>query len=88
MHYKGHLYLRKWLQLKSTMLVELHTSPTIGHSRFTKTYERVKRYFFWDGMKHDVRTFVAECDLYQCNKGETIKSPDTLQQLMIPPAIW
>jgi hypothetical protein len=31
---------------------------------------------------------VVECDVYQCNKGETIKAPGTLQPLSIPPAIW
>jgi hypothetical protein len=38
-------------------------------------------------MKHDVRKFVAECDVCQCNKGETIKSLGTLQPLPIPLAI-
>jgi hypothetical protein len=37
--------------LSSIVLSELHASLTIGHSWFTKTYERVKHYFFWDGMK-------------------------------------
>jgi hypothetical protein len=31
---------------------------------------------------------VAECDFYQCNKGEIVKSPDTLQPLPIPPSNW
>jgi hypothetical protein len=39
-------------------------------------------------MKHDVHTFVAECDVYQCNKGETFKSTGTLQPLPIIPTIW
>ena len=39
-------------------------------------------------MKKNVHTFVAECDVCQCNKGEIIKSPGTLQPLLIPPAIW
>ena len=39
-------------------------------------------------MKEDVRNFVAECDVCQCNKGETIKSPVTQQLLPIPPTIW
>jgi hypothetical protein len=39
-------------------------------------------------MKKDVRNFVAECDVCQCKKGETVKSPGTLQPLPIPPAIW
>ena len=39
-------------------------------------------------MKQDVCNFVVECDVCQCNKGETINSPSTLQPLSIPPAIW
>jgi hypothetical protein len=87
-HYKGHLYLSNRSQIKSTVLFELHATPTAGQSRFTKTYDRVKHYFFWDGMKKDVRTFVVECDVCQRNKGETIKSPCIIQLIMIPPTIW
>jgi hypothetical protein len=86
--YKGCLYLSKQSKLKSMILSELHATPTAGNSEFTKTYDRVKRSFFWDGMKQDSCNFIAECDVCQCNKGETIKSPGTLQPLLIPPAIW
>jgi hypothetical protein len=86
--YKIRLYLSKELQLKSTVLSELHASPTVGNLVFTKTYERVKRSFFLDGMKQDVCAFVAECDVSQCNKGEAFKTPGTLQLLLIPPTIW
>jgi hypothetical protein len=88
LRYKGHLYLSKQSKLKSMVLSKLHATPTAGHSGFTKTYDRVKRSFFWDGMKQDIHNFVAECDVCQCNKGETVKSPGTLQPLLIPPAIW
>jgi hypothetical protein len=62
--------------------------PQLVTSRFTKTYDRVKRSFFSDDMKQDVRNFVVECDVCQCNKGEIVKSLGTLQPLSIPPAIW
>jgi hypothetical protein len=39
-------------------------------------------------MKQDIRKFVAECEVCQRNKGETFKSPCTLQPLLIPPTIW
>jgi hypothetical protein len=39
-------------------------------------------------MKQDIHNFVAKCEVYQCNKGETGKSLGTLQPLPIPPAIW
>jgi hypothetical protein len=69
------------------VLFELHATPTTVHSGFTKTYDRVKRYFFWDGMKKDAHTFVAKCDVCQHDRDETIKPPDTLQPLPIPPTI-
>ena len=31
---------------------------------------------------------MVECDVCQRNKGETVKSPGTLQPLLIPPVIW
>jgi hypothetical protein len=86
--YKIHLYLIKQSKLKSTILSELHATPTAGHLGFTKPYDRVKRSFFWDGMKQDIHNFVVECEVCQRNKVETVKSPSILQPLMIPPAIW
>jgi hypothetical protein len=88
LRYKGCLYLSKQSKIKSTVLSELHATPTAGHSRFTKTYDRVKRSFFWDGMKQDISNFVIECDVCQSNKGEIVKSLGTLQPLPIPPANW
>ena len=70
------------------VLFELHATPTARHSGFTKIHDWVKHSFFWDYMKQDVHNFVAECDVCQCNKGETFKSPGTLQPLSIPHAIW
>jgi hypothetical protein len=88
LHYKGRLYFSKQSQLKSTVLFELHATPTTGQSGFTKTYDQVKHSFLGDGMKQDVCNFVAEWDVFQRNKGEIVKSPGTLQLLLIPPAIW
>jgi hypothetical protein len=88
LRHKGRLYLSNQSKLKFAILSELHATPTTGHAEFTKTYDRVKCYFLWDGMKQDVRNFVAECDVCQCNKGETTKSHGTLKPLLIPPAIW
>jgi hypothetical protein len=39
-------------------------------------------------MKQDIFNFVTDCDVCQCNKGETVKSPITLQPIPIPLAIW
>jgi hypothetical protein len=86
--YKDRLYLCKNSQLKQKVLLELHTSPVGGHSGFLKTYHRVKKEFFWDGLKTDVQRFVAECLVCQQNKVETIKTPGLLQPLSIPSQRW
>ena len=39
-------------------------------------------------MKQYIHNFVVECEVCQCNKGEIVKSPGTLQSLPIPHAIW
>eukprot|EP00253_Pinus_taeda_P036585 PITA_36585 len=39
-------------------------------------------------MKKDILTFVAECDVCQRHKGETVKAPGTLQPLPISTSIW
>ena len=52
--YKDHLYLCKNSQLKQKILMEFHISPLGGHSGILKTYHRVKKEFFWDGLKSDI----------------------------------
>lgn len=74
--------------LKTHILEVLHSSPTTDHVGFQKTYACTHHSFFWTGMKTDMLTFVAECDVCQCHKGETIKSIGTLQPFPIPTSIW
>jgi len=59
-----------------------------GHAGFLKTYQRIKKDFFWKRMKKDIQKFVRECKVFQRNKGETIKYPGLLQPLHIPNQIW
>ena len=68
--------------------MEFHTSPLGGHSRFLKTYQRVKKEFFWDGLKCDIPNFLAECLVYQQNKVEIIKTLSLLQPLPIQSQHW
>ena len=63
--YKYRLYICKNSQLKKKILLELHNSPLGGHSGFLKTYHRMKKEFFWDGLKFDIQKFVAKCLVFQ-----------------------
>ena len=59
--YEDRLYICKNSQLKKNTILELHTSPLGGHSRFLKTYHWVKKEFFWDGLNSDIQNFLMEC---------------------------
>ena len=67
---------------------EFHSSPIGGNSGFLKTYYRVKKDIFWDGLKTDVKKIVAKCLVCQQNKVEIIKTPSLLQPLSIPSQRW
>ena len=83
----AYIYVRTRNSRKKVLL-ELHTSPIKGHSVFLKTDHRVKKDFFWEGLKSDVQKFVVECLVCQQNKVETIKTPALLQPLSIPSQHW
>jgi len=83
-HYgkKKILYLCKNSKLKLNILLELNNSPLGWNSGYLKTYDRVMKEFFWDGLKSDIQKFVAECLVFQQNRVEIIKT------LSIPGQCW
>ena len=88
LRYKDKVVISPTSTLKTYILVELHSSPTASHASFQKTYAHTRRSFFWTGMKKNILTFVAECDVCHHHKGEIVKSPGTLQPFPIPTSIW
>jgi len=88
LHYKDRVVISPTSTLKSPILAELHSSPIVGHSSFQKMYARTRRSFFWTGMKKDILTFIAKCNVCQRHKEETVKALGTLQPLPVPASIW
>eukprot|EP00253_Pinus_taeda_P030421 PITA_30421 len=68
LRYKDRVVISPTSTLKSRILAELHSSSIAGHSGFQKTYACTRRSLFWIGMKKDILTFVAECDVCQRHK--------------------
>lgn len=54
--------------LVSFVLKELHDSVTGGHLGITKTLSRVKRRFFWHGMRNDIEQWCKKCDVCASRK--------------------
>lgn len=88
LHYKDWVVLSATSTLKLRLLEEFHSSRVAGHLVFHKTYAWPCCSFFCTGMKHVILTFVAKCKVCQCNKGETIELPGTLQPFNLPAFIW
>ena len=86
--YKGRIYLGTCEALKTAILHQVHDSPLGGHSGFLKTLHRVKKDFYWPGLRADMRKLVKECDTCQRLKSETCNPVGLLQPLPIPEKPW
>ena len=86
--YKKRVVLSPDSQWRNKLMEEHHCTPTAGHQGVAKTYQRTKKGFYWQGMKGDIRKFIAECAICQQNKFETIAPPGLLQPLPLPQRVW
>ncbi|KAA8538007.1 hypothetical protein F0562_027413 [Nyssa sinensis] len=88
LYYKTRLVVENSPKLKATLIKEHHATPIRGHSGGERTYRRIKQGFYWKGVKSYVLKFMAECDICQRNKYETLETPGLLQPLPIPTKLW
>ena len=51
------------VELKNLILKEAHDTPYSIHPGGTKMYQDLKARFWWHGMKREIGTFVAKCDV-------------------------
>lgn len=73
---------------QNSILTALHASAVGGHSGIAATYQRVKKLFYWVGIKKSVQDFVTQCATCQRAKGEQCHYPGLLQPLPIPDMAW
>ena len=52
------------------ILQEAHDFPLVGHPRIFKTYRKLRKRFFWKGMKEYFQKYVNGCKVCQQNKSE------------------
>lgn len=91
---QGKLLYKKWLVLSKTsslipsVLHTFHDSVLGGHSSFLRTYKRLTGELYWEGMKGDVKKYVAECLICQQNKTLAGSPAGLLPPLEVPERIW
>lgn len=88
LRYKGGIYIGKEEHIKEQIINSFHTSALGGHSGMVANYQRIKRIFYWPGLKKQVHKFIAECAICQRAKSEHCQYPGLLDPLPLPTQAW
>lgn len=67
---------------KAQILREFHDAPVGGHQGIVRTYDRIRKYRTWTGMKKDIEDYIRKCASCQKNK---ITQNKTKMPLVITP---
>lgn len=63
----------------TTIIKEYHDSPLTGHGGVDKTLDRIRKRYFWIGMRKDVTQYIAKCLNCQRFKPTNLKPAGLLQ---------
>jgi hypothetical protein len=74
--------------LRELILKECHDNPASGHLGQAKTFERVYRRFYWDGMRAEVKNYVIGCNRCQLTKVGGQKPKGYLHSIEPPTRCW
>jgi hypothetical protein len=73
---------------KARILKELHENPTGGHLGMNRTYERIRLFSSWPGMKQEIEKYIRCCEVCQKNKITQNKTKMPLQITTTPDVVW
>lgn len=72
------------VSLQHDIISEFHDTIIGGHLGAAKTYEKVRRSFYWINMKNDIESFVKSCEACQRSKRRTTRPPGVNVPFAIP----
>ena len=56
---------------RQSIITENHASALAGHKGVAKTYNRIRHYYFWKGMKKAVEDYIRRCE--DCQKKKLVR---------------
>jgi len=74
--------------LRARLLKSFHDAPTSGHQGVDRTFEKLRRNYWWPNMKKDISNYVASCDVCCRNKIRRHKPYGKLIPLPTPTKPW
>jgi hypothetical protein len=86
--YHDKIWLGSNKLFQDKIFAALHDSALGGHSGAPATYHRIKKFFYWPGMKSDIWSRVQSCATCQQAKPDRSKYPGLLQPLPVPSSAW
>jgi hypothetical protein len=86
--FKKRIYVPEIEHLRQLILREAHDLAYSIHPGSTKMYQDLKEKYWWYGLKRDVATHVALCDVCQRVKAEHQRPAGLLQPLKVPEWKW
>jgi len=73
---------------KRKIFQEFHEQPIGGHLGINITFDRLKQYISWPGMKKEIEDYVRQCEICQKNKITQNKTKLPLQITDTPDVLW
>ena len=81
---KGKIWIGQNSALQTRLVSFSHSSAIGGHSGIAVTYQRLKQFFAWKGMKVDVENYIKQCNICQQAKHSNTHPMGLLNPLPIP----
>ena len=86
--FKRKIYIPDDVTFKLRIIKEHHDTKIAGHFGRDKTYELIKRNFWFPGLEPFIRKYVSSCDICQRNKARRHKPYGELNSLEVPYTPW
>lgn len=82
------LYIPKSLgDIRQKIMYQAHFLPTAGHFGVSKTLDRIRRFYWWNGVGEDVRRFVQKCQT--CTRCKRMNvGPPHISVHSVPSTAW
>ena len=73
---------------KQAIFQEMHDKPVGGHLGMNRTYDRLKLFTSWLGMKQELEEYVRQCETCQNNKITQNKTKMPMKITTTPEVVW
>jgi hypothetical protein len=86
--YRDKLWISDSNELKLNVIREVHDQWTVNHSNIRRTYEFVKRLYYWSEMKNSIDKYVRNCHTCKRSKASKDRYAELLNSFSISDKSW